>query len=163
MIAGPKSGVTIRILQPLCEGIAGGGLLICARSRRLVRMSTILLVEDNKAILTLFAMVLEERYAVLAASNGTDGLRLFEQNHVDIIITDLSMPGFDGFALIRAVRATGKPVKIVACSALINQGNVRQLALEVGADACLTKPVDLPVLEQTIADLLAGERSQASN
>ena len=42
-----------------------------------------------------------------------DGLRMFEQHHVDLIITDLSMPGFDGFALIRAVRKIGKPVKII--------------------------------------------------
>jgi CheY-like chemotaxis protein len=119
-------------------------------------MPTILLIEDDQAILLLFTMALEDRYTILAANNGRDGLRLFEQNHVDLIITDLSMSGFDGFDVIRAVRAIGRPVKIVAHSALINQGNVKQLALDAGADVCLAKPVPLPVMEQTVADLLAS-------
>lgn len=118
-------------------------------------MATILLIEDNDAVRTLFAMVLSEQHTVLEANNGQDGLHLFEQHQVDIIITDLSMPGMDGFAVIRAVRATGQPVKIIACSALIAQGNVQQLAIEAGADMCLCKPVDLVTLETAIANLLA--------
>ena len=100
-------------------------------------------------------MVLGDHHTILEANNGKSGLRLFEQHpEVDLIITDLSMAGMDGFDVIRAVRATGRPVKIIACSALIHQGNVEQMALAAGADACMAKPIDLGEFEIIVADLL---------
>ena len=119
-------------------------------------MPTILVVEDDPSIRALLVMVLSENYTVLEAPGGQEGLRLFAQHHVDLIITDLSMPQFDGFELIRTVRATGRQVKIIAHSALIAQAHVRSLALTAGADLCLAKPVDLTTLEKTVADLLAA-------
>ena len=119
-------------------------------------MATILLVEDDDPIRMLFALVLSKQHTVLQANNGRDGLLLFEQNHVDLIITDLSMPGFDGIALIRAVRATGRPVKIIACSALINHGNIMQIAIEAGADICIQKPINLDAFDNAVATLLGA-------
>lgn len=117
-------------------------------------MKTILLVEDNDALRAMFAIVLGDQYRVIEANNGIDGLRLFHELQPALIITDLSMPGMSGFVFIRTLRAQGSKVKIIACSALFNQGQDLEKAYEAGADRCLAKPLGIDQLLAMIEELL---------
>ena len=67
---------------------------------------TILCVDDNEQSLSIRKVMLETRgYRVIACANGEDALRVFQAGGIDLVLTDLIMPGLDGTELIRAVKA----------------------------------------------------------
>lgn len=74
---------------------------------------TILLVDDEAAILALLSDVLEDAgYNVLTASNGRAALALAYQQRLDLVVTDLMMPHMDGMALCAALRADAETAQI---------------------------------------------------
>ena len=71
--------------------------------------ATILVVDDEEVIRSLFKEVLEELgYTVIAAETGSEGLELVKQQDFDLVFLDLKMPGMDGAELFRQIR-TIKP------------------------------------------------------
>jgi two-component system chemotaxis response regulator CheY len=117
-------------------------------------MATILIIEDNAELRMLFSMVLSAEHNILEASDGAQGLELCRQHQPDLIITDMSMPKLSGLNLIRALRAEENKVKIIACSALFNQGTDMEAAMQAGADLCLTKPVSIDHLIDAVNEML---------
>jgi CheY-like chemotaxis protein len=68
-------------------------------------MATILLCEDDPTIQKLVVAALRSTtHSVLVAGNGAEGLALAESKRPDLIVTDLAMPGLDGYQLLEAVR-----------------------------------------------------------
>jgi two-component system, OmpR family, KDP operon response regulator KdpE len=114
--------------------------------------AVILIVDDDPAIRESMARELRARgYAVVAASDGLEGLRAFETRVPDLVLTDLSMPRSDGFALISAIRATSRTPILVLSVRGNDADKIR--ALDLGADDFVTKPFSL-------AELLARIRAQ---
>jgi CheY-like chemotaxis protein len=95
-------------------------------------------------------------YDVEVASEGIAGLEAFFAMPVDCMVVDLSMPGLNGYQLIRALRgdAATAQIPIVELSALA-QEQVEIIGLLSGADAYLYKPVDLQTLIDTVERTLA--------
>jgi CheY-like chemotaxis protein len=120
-------------------------------------MATVLIVDDYAPNHRLMSFVLEQHgYAVLAAFDGQQALDRMANTHVDLVVTDLTMPRMDGMALTLAIRAdmhfAGMPIIIVTASAA-EQDHVR--ASGIGADAYFTKPVDSEDLAHEVSRLLA--------
>ena len=68
-------------------------------------MPKILVVDDEKTIVKGLKFALErEHYEVLAAYDGEEALRLFEEEAPDLIVLDLMLPGIDGFEVCRRIR-----------------------------------------------------------
>lgn len=104
--------------------------------------TTILVVEDDELIRQVLAEILElNGYAVLQAVDGVTGLELAAQARPAIILTDVSMPGLNGFELVERLRAD--PVlcstRIIIVSALAERADVRR-GMESGADDYIPKP-----------------------
>src|SRR3977135_4405412 len=100
----------------------------------------ILVVEDERRLAYLLRRVLlEERHTVDLAHDGEAGLDLALSDTYDVVILDLMLPGIDGIEICRQMRAERKRAPVVMLTAL---GAVehRVMALNVGADYCLTKP-----------------------
>ena len=89
-------------------------------------------------------------YQVVTANDGVDALAVLKQHHVDIVLTDVNMPNMDGYRLTQALREMqfSAPVIGVTANALAEE---KQRCLEAGMDNCLSKPVTLETLEQTLA------------
>ncbi|MEW6735409.1 MAG: response regulator [Acidobacteriota bacterium] len=117
-------------------------------------MARILVVDDEDSMRFLISVSLGNDYTVLEARNGQEGLRMVADHRPDLIITDLRMPTVAGSDFIRALRASSNKVKIIAYSASFNTPYDLEVMLEAGADLCLTKPLSLIMLKQTIAELL---------
>ena len=105
-------------------------------------MSTIVLMEDDAATRTLVASVLKkDGYRVVAADNGVDGLALVREHKPDLVISDIQMPGMDGFAVLQALRADpclmGMPV--ILLTSLQERAHMR-IGMTSGADDYITKP-----------------------
>jgi CheY-like chemotaxis protein len=113
--------------------------------------------EDNLLNLELVTDLLEARgYVTRRALNGEEGVRLAQQELPALILMDLRMPGMDGYAALRALRADPRTAKIliVALTAQAMNGD-REAVLEAGFDGYIAKPIDTSVFPQTIAKLLS--------
>ena len=112
----------------------------------------ILVVDDDPAIRESMERELRASgYTTLSASDGVDGVRMFETHVPDLVLTDLSMPRSDGFELISAIRATS-PTPMIVLSVRGNDAD-KVRALDLGADDFVTKPF-------SVAELLARIRAQ---
>ena len=92
---------------------------------------------------------------VTTAASGDEALELVKRAPPEIIISDLGLPGMSGFEFMKELRKheEWKDVVAVALSGLGREKDIRG-AKEAGFDAHLLKPVDMSVLDQTLADAL---------
>jgi len=114
----------------------------------------ILIVEDEVASLNLLASYFEkENYVVYKASNGDDVGKLLNQHTVDVILLDINLPGKDGLALTREIRAKSD-VGIVLVTHKDDDID-RIVGLELGADDYVTKPYNIRELFARVKNLLS--------
>ncbi len=105
-------------------------------------MDTILIIEDDEAILLGFKDDLEfEGYTVSCAENGQDGLQQALAHDFDLIILDILLPKLNGFEVCRQIREAGKSMPILMLTAARTEEMDKVRGLELGADDYLTKPV----------------------
>jgi PAS domain S-box-containing protein len=118
----------------------------------------VLLVEDETDTRDLLATALA-RYgaAVTATASAAEALRLLDDRPPDVLVTDIAMPGMDGYELIRRVRAAGSPGRDLPAVALTAYARPedRERALAAGFQAHLPKPVDPAGLARAVAALAA--------
>jgi DNA-binding response OmpR family regulator len=101
---------------------------------------TILCVDDNEQSLSIRKIMLETRgYRVIACSNGEDALRRFHQGGIDLVLTDLIMPGLDGSELIQAVKSISPSTPTILFS-----GKVKVYERDTRADLFLPKGAYAP-------------------
>jgi CheY-like chemotaxis protein len=118
----------------------------------------ILLVEDDEDIRDLLRMALESRGAVLTAvASSTEAVAAMGNAPPDIVISDISMPGEDGHALLRKIRSLplsrGGKVPAIALTALDSR-EARLASRAAGFHYHLTKPVDADKLVDIVAGLV---------
>ncbi len=116
---------------------------------------TILCVDDNEQSLSIRKVMLETRgYRVIACNNGAEALELFKNGGVDLVLTDLVMPGVDGSKLIDAIKTLSPQTPAILLS-----GKVRIYDRDTRADVFLPKGMYAPVeLLERIRLLLVRKR-----
>jgi two-component system cell cycle response regulator DivK len=106
-------------------------------------MSTVLVVEDNPANMTLAVFLLESAgYTVLTASDAEAGLALARESQPDLILMDIQLPGIDGLeatALLKGEPAT-RAIPVVALTALAMKGDEERIRA-AGCDGYIAKPI----------------------
>jgi CheY-like chemotaxis protein len=116
---------------------------------------TILCVDDNEQALSIRKVMLETRgYRVLACSNGQQALDAFMQGGVDLVLSDLQMPGLDGAELVDKIK------DISACTpAILFSGKTRFYEKDTRADLFLPKGMYAPIeLLERIRVMLVKKR-----
>ena len=116
-----------------------------------------LVVEDSPMMrqLLVFALARLKNLQVTEADDGVDGLRKLASAKFDIILTDINMPIMDGLKLVKRVRSdpTHKETPIVIITTE-GANEDRQRALQLGANAYITKPIQAPQVIATVKELL---------
>ncbi|MCL4528941.1 MAG: response regulator [Chloroflexi bacterium] len=107
----------------------------------------ILYIEDNPDNMMLVKRVLQSRgYNVLEAKNGMDGLRIANDQEVDLILLDINLPDIDGYEVARRLRASENHklvyIPIIAVTANALKGDAEK-ALEAGCDVYMSKPINI--------------------
>lgn len=105
--------------------------------------------------LLVFALSRLKQIRVTEADDGVDGLRKLAAGKFDIILTDINMPIMDGLKLVKRVRTdpTHKDVPIVIITTEGASEDKRR-ALELGANAYITKPIQAPQVIAKVKELL---------
>ncbi|MDX2127924.1 MAG: response regulator [Chloroherpetonaceae bacterium] len=117
---------------------------------------TILIIDDDISILTLFSRALGGAHTIVTKTDGAAALQWLQMgNIVDMILTDLSMPNMDGFEFIKTIRTGGKENRQTPIIVFSSQSDVRVRirALQLGADDFMQKPVHIEELSLRINNL----------
>ena len=110
----------------------------------------ILLVDDEAFVRRTISRVLEaEGMRTTSVSNGTDAIKLLQQQNFDMIILDIIMDGMDGFSVLRKIRDMGIHTPVFMLSGR-QADNDKILALGIGADDYITKPFSPSVLSAKV-------------
>jgi PAS domain S-box-containing protein len=114
----------------------------------------LLLVDDDVRNLYALSKALRAHGLVVSvAEDGERALEVLRAGHFDAMLTDIMMPGIDGYELIRRVRALGyADLPIIAVTAKAMQGD-RELCLKAGANGYVAKPVDVDRLIELLREL----------
>jgi len=125
-------------------------------------MARLLLIDDDRNVLDMLAMAFEdEGHDVLTAPDGLDGQRQAESSNPDLIVSDVNMPGLDGFSLCRRLREAGNGVPIILLTARDTEID-EALGLELGADDYVVKPFSTRILVARVAAILRREAHRAN-
>ena len=117
-------------------------------------MDTILIVEDEKRVADLLTAGLEESgYRTLVAYDGVMGLRLFQSNEIDMVISDIVLPKLDGFGMCREIRKLNSSIPILMLTALGTTDDKLD-GFDSGADDYMVKPFDFRELKARIRVLM---------
>lgn len=120
----------------------------------------ILLIEDEKKIAdTLARGLVELDYHVETAYDGKIGLRKFESGHFNLIITDINLPGLNGYDLCKQIRSVNQHIPIIMLTAL-NAMDDKIEGFDAGADDYLVKPFEFKELLVRIRALLKRTMNQ---
>lgn len=117
-------------------------------------MPIILAVDDSAIMRNLVRQALAAGgYIALLASDGRQGLDMFRDNQVDLVVTDINMPVMDGLELIREIRKINDAVPILALTSEAD-AEMRNRGVEAGANGWIIKPFQpaqfLDVLRQVL-------------
>jgi CheY-like chemotaxis protein len=117
----------------------------------------VLLVEDDDDNRELMAEVLASSgYQVLSTATGQDGLRTLSESSVDVVVTDVGMPGMGGLEMARAAKAIAPQVPVVVVTGWANREDIAAARGRREVDAVLVKPVDPEALAQAVSDVARG-------
>ena len=158
---GLGQGATFTVRLPLAghsENVAKARL-----DSQPLRGLRLLLVDDMEDALMLFAVVLEHEGAeVDTATSGPAALELLGRNRYDLLISDIGMPGMDGYALLAALRKLPgqEQLRTIAVTGYGRAADAER-ALSEGFDAHTTKPVDFEDLKKSIGALCRLPRTAA--
>jgi len=118
---------------------------------------TCLVVEDSPMMrqLIVFALARLKNLRVVEADDGVDGLKKLASGRFDIVITDINMPIMDGLKLVKRIRSDAihreVPIMIITTEGAEED---RQRALQLGANAYITKPIQAPQVISKVKELL---------
>ncbi len=116
-------------------------------------LATVLVVDDDESSREISKRILSKRgYSVITADDGAAGIELAREQHPDIIVLDILMPGMDGWQVLEQLRAIPETADIpIILQSMLSE---RELGLSLGADDYLTKPVDKSDLPNAVRKLL---------
>jgi signal transduction histidine kinase/ActR/RegA family two-component response regulator len=168
---GPNAGTTVRIGFPVAAVLEDANVEATARTEQPVGPSLkglkVVVVDDDSDARESARFILEHHgAAVWEATSGEEALAIVNEHQPDVLLADLSMPGFDGFALIRCIRMLGGQSARLPAAAFsaLTASHHRQQAQQAGYQGYLQKPVRAHELTAEVARLaaLAAARNGSS-
>lgn len=126
-------------------------------------MDTILIIDDEKSLLDLLRVVFKkEGYEVKTAASAAGGFEILAKEEIDLVVTDIKMPGADGMDILRYARENLPDLPVILITAY---GSIAQAveALKAGALDYVVKPFDVEELKIIVGRGLASRRLKQEN
>jgi two-component system CheB/CheR fusion protein len=162
---GPGKGARFVIRLPLLDSehpIQDANLIRPALPA--LKAMTILVVDDSEDTVEMLRFALAGSHAsVITAGSGEEALRLASEKQFDVILSDISMPGMDGFELLSRLRAlpTNQRTPVLALTGFGRVDDIKQTE-SVGFAAHFTKPLDLESLAYALSKFVPPEISECA-
>jgi CheY-like chemotaxis protein len=124
----------------------------------------VLVIEDNCEVRNLLERSLNRAgYSVLTCTDGTAALDLLAQRTFRLVVTDILMPGLDGYAVIKTVNASSPKPRVLAISGgtLNMTGLLLKMAKHLGCERVLAKPLDLQEFYGVVKELIGAAAGAA--
>jgi DNA-binding response OmpR family regulator len=120
-------------------------------------VARLLLIDDDRSLLDVLSLALEDAgHQVEIVADGIGGWSALEARPPDLVVSDVNLPGLDGFSITRRLREAGSRLPIILLTSRDNEID-EALGLEIGADDYVSKPFSTRVLLARIAALLRRE------
>ncbi len=121
------------------------------------QLETILVIEDNPDNMTTIKAVLQNKYSILEATDGEEGLKKTLEESPDLVLLDISLPKMDGFTVVKKIKENKKTshIPVIALTARVMKGD-REKIIEAGCDDYISKPVDLEEVLSKIEKWVLG-------
>ncbi|NVN98526.1 MAG: response regulator [Geobacteraceae bacterium] len=116
--------------------------------RQEIQMKTILIVDDEAVIRDLCSRALKG-YHVVQAGNGKDALAHFEKGGIDVVLTDVMMPGMDGIELLKRIKEKEPTIVVIVMTGFAEKDVILN-ALKADADDFIAKPLNLLQLKTAV-------------
>ena len=127
----------------------------------MTRSKNILIVDDSRDLTHVIADFLSiNGYQVHTAHNGHDALERMGKEHIDIVVSDIHMPGMDGFTLMTEIKTKYPDIPVILITGF-SIGDAQKIAFEKGANAFVAKPFRLKDLKQVIESVSTDDISTA--
>lgn len=111
---------------------------------------SVLMVEDDAPSRIYCSKILKKLVReVFVAENGLEGLKLFQSNSIDVVVSDIGMPVMDGLEMSREIRSINKNTQIILTTALDNKNYLMQ-AIEIGINSYIVKPIQKDSLYEAV-------------
>ena len=123
------------------------------------QVARVLLIEDNNDIQEILYSLLSEDHEVLQAFSGTEGLRLFQQESIDLVLLDIMLPGKNGDQVLEEIRLQSQ-VPVIMMTALGDKHLISQYLL-AGANDYIVKPFNLDEVAARVTVQLRNHVSPA--
>lgn len=167
LVSGQSTPESVLILEELKEEPEERGVLPILKPEKLedviIARKTILIADDDKAILNYLCEMLKDKYQVFKAENGEKAFGLAQKISPDLLISDIKMDVMDGIALCKQIK---NDPALNHIPVILLTGNSRQemelQSIEGGADIYMTKPFDKDILLAKV-DNLFKSRSELQN
>lgn len=117
----------------------------------------VLVVEDHPGVLKMLAAVLGAAYEVMIAGDGTTGLSIIGQIPLDVVLTDIRMPGATGFDLLREIQRLTPLTSVVMMTAYANVPDA-VAAMRLGAFDYVAKPLEADEITLVVARAVEHRR-----
>jgi DNA-binding NtrC family response regulator len=119
----------------------------------------ILVVDDEAGYREVLAKMLTKAgHRVVTAADGNEALRLLENSHFNLIISDVFMPNLNGYALAARIRAKDRNMPIILISGYLSQDTAKNIL--GGSTEFIAKPVDPELLIATVQGLMSSGRKK---
>ena len=120
---------------------------------------TILVVDDEFGPRESLRIVLKSQYQIHTAASINEALRFIRENHVDLVLLDLNMPGGSGFDVLKAIRDSGLDIQVIVITGYGSLGNAKE-AICLGAEDFIQKPYDVAAVLLIVRRVLEKRRKK---
>ena len=118
-------------------------------------MARILVIDDEDALRAMLKKALEKQgHEVLEATSGAEGVRVYQERTVDLVMTDMFMPGSGGLGCILELRQLDPAARIIAMTGGGLSADLLEEASRLGADRTFSKPFELTEVVSAVEEEL---------
>ena len=123
----------------------------------------ILIVDDDHSLRNMLSIVLKkEGYSIISTESGNEALKILKKKHIDLIISDIKMPGLSGIELLKKVKSIDIEIPFILITAFSSTNDAIE-AMKFGADDYITKPFNLDELKIIINKSIYKKRIEKEN
>jgi PAS domain S-box-containing protein len=161
----PGAGTSVRLYLPRHEGAAAAERIVSASADDVAATGeTVLVVEDEPVVRGVIVEMLQDQgFRALEAVDGPSGLRLLRLNQrIDLLVTDVGLPGMNGRQLADQAREMRPDLKILFITGYAENVAIAKGFLQPGMEM-ITKPFDLDKLSQRVREMVAAQPSTAES